>query len=555
MRQYLRSLIAFSIVGLSCWTPLHGEEARGDTAMIVTAHPIASQFGMEILRSGGNAIDAAVGAAVVLGVVEPHASGFGGGGAMLIYLADRDSLTYINYYARAPRFLPTDFDSETEARTGQAVLVPGTVAGLSHALASYGTFTWRDILTMALAKVENGFQVDAILFKIMLDDYVTLTMYPQTGQIYLRDGFPIEEGGTIRNDFILPTLRKLAQGGADIFYRGEIADSIVTAVTRHGGDLRKSDLEAYRPIELSPVLGSYRGYEVVSAPPPQSGAVLIEILNILEFKDLSAMGSYSENVATFHFMAETMKRAYADRMKYLSDPAFMTVPVEALTSKEFAKSRYKTINRKKAVPSDPRKTPAGDVSRYLDSGKDKDGSTTHISVVDGAGNAVSLTQTNNRFWGSGISVGGFILNNGMTGFSRTGSANSIRSGRQPRSTIVPTMLFKDGELAIVIGSPGGWRIISTMAEVICNTIDFGQSPDEANRAPRFASRKYYDTLPVEDSFDPDMLENLRILGHPIEILGEMDVFFGGVQLIVVDHDSKSLIGSSDPRRSGAPRGF
>ena len=250
MRQYHRKLIACSIIGLTFWTPLHGEEARGDTAMIVTAHPIASQFGMEILRFGGNAIDAAVGAAVVLGVVEPHASGFGGGGAMLIYLADRDSLTYINYYARAPRFIPTDFDSDTEARTGQAVLVPGTVAGLSHALAKYGTFAWRDILTMARAKVQNGFQVDATLFKIMLDDYAVLTMYPQTSEIYLRDGFPIEEGGVILNPYIFPTLEKLAQGGAEIFYRGEIADSIVAAVTRHGGGLQKSDLEAYRPIEL-----------------------------------------------------------------------------------------------------------------------------------------------------------------------------------------------------------------------------------------------------------------------------------------------------------------
>ncbi|MEE9464812.1 MAG: gamma-glutamyltransferase [Candidatus Neomarinimicrobiota bacterium] len=524
--------------------------------MIVTAHPIASEFGLEIMQAGGNAVDAAVGAAVMLGVVEPYASGFGGGGALLIYLHEEDSLAFINYRARAPRLVPTDFDFDLEEHTGQAVLVPGTVAGLYHALSNYGTLTWQDLLTRAIKKVESGFDVSATMFKLTLDNYEVISARPQISEIFLNDGLPYEVGDVIQNERMLVTLEKLAQGGPDVFYNGEIADSIVAAVSRNGGGMRKSDLAAYQVLDLSPVKGTYRGYDIVSAPPPLAGVVLIEILNILEFKNLSAMGSYSENLATFHFMAEASKRGYADRMEYLGDPTFIPVPVEALISKDFARSRYKTIKKKKVIPSKPKLTPAGDASRYQPNNvEDKDGSTTHISVVDAAGNAVSLTQTNHRFWGSGICVGGFILNNAMTGFARKDPVNTVRSGRLPRSTTVPSMLFKDGELSMVIGSPGGWRIISSVAEVICNIIDFGMDPDEANRAPRFASRKWYDTLPVEDSFDPEMLDKLRAMGHPIEVLGEMDLFFGGVQLIVVDPASGLLIGSSDPRRSGVAKGY
>jgi len=555
MRKYVLSVFIVLHIGLSGWPCFGAEPVTGESGMIVAAHPVASEFGLEILQAGGNAVDAAVGAAVVLGVVEPHASGFGGQGAMLIYLHEEDSLTFINYRGRAPRLVPTDFDFDLEERTGQAVLVPGTVSGLHHALSNYGTLTWRDLLTLAIKKVENGFEACATMFKLALDNYEVLSARPQISDIFLHDGFPYEEGEVIQNERILETLEKLAQGGPDVFYHGEIADSIVAAVARNGGGLRKSDLAAYQVLELSPVKGTYRGYDIVSGPPPLSGIVLIEILNILEFKNLSAMGCYSENLATFHFMAEAIKRAYADRIRYLGDPAFVKVPVEALISKGFARSRYKTIKKKRAVPTEPRNTPAGDISRYQPNVKDKDGSTTHISVVDAAGNAVSLTQTNNRFWGSGICVGGFILNNGMTGFSRKDPVNTIRSGRQPRSTTVPTMLFKDGELTMVIGSPGGWRIISTVAEVICNIIDFGMDPDEANRTPRFASSKGKDTLPVEDGYSPDLLEKLRAMGHPIEVLGETDLFFGGVQLIVVDTDSGLLIGSSDPRRSGVAKGY
>ncbi len=551
-RKYV-SVITVLLLLVSC-SQQPSNTVIDSKGMVVAAHPIAAEFGYEILQSGGNAVDAAVATAVVLGVVEPHASGFGGGGGMLIYLAEPDSLTYINYYARAAQAVPDSFDANTEAYTAQAVLVPGTVAGLSLALKKYGNLSWQTILERSIDKVHRGFVVDGNFNKIALDSYEILMNHPQAGAIYLKNMFPFEVGDTLVNKPILKTLQKLADGGPDVFYHGELADSIAMAMAAQGGYVTKTDLAAYRAIEKAPVSSGYRGYTVFSAPPPQSGVPLLEILNILEFEDLSARGNFTENTATFHFMAEAMKRGYADRLHYLSDPEFLPVPVEALLSDDFARTRYETIDMEKAFPAIMKKTPYGDVGKFLEMEHNPDGSTTHISVVDRDGNAVALTQTLNRFWGSGITVAGFLLNDGMTGFSAGNEANTIASGRQPRSTVSPTIIFKDDELYLVVGSPGAGRIISTVVEVICNIIDFGMTAEEANIAPRFCSKKWADTLPVEARFDQELLDQLRAMGHPIEVLGAMDNYFGGVHLIMVDPQTGVLKGSADPRRSGVVEG-
>lgn len=522
--------------------------------MVVAAHPIAAEFGYEILQSGGNAVDAAVATAIVLGVVEPHASGFGGGGGILIYLTEPDTLTYINYYARAGQAVPDSFDSDTEAYSAQAALVPGTVAGLSMALEKYGNLSWQTILERSIEKVSNGFAVDENFHKIALDSYEILMNNPQTSSIYLNDMFPFEVGDTLVNRPILKTLQKLAAGGPEVFYTGELADSIEAAMAAFGGYISKSDLAKYKAIEKAPISSAYRGNLIYSAPPPQSGVPLLEILNILEFEDLSAMGNFNVNAETFHFMAEAMKRGYADRLHYLSDPDFMPVPVEALLSDDYARTRYESIDMEKAVPAKPKKTPYGEVAKFLEQESNPDGSTTHISVVDKDGNAVSLTQTLNRFWGSGISVAGFLLNDGMTGFSTSNKANTIAPNRQPRSTISPSIVFKDDELYMVVGSPGAGRIISTIVEVVCNIVDFGMSAEEANNAPRFCSKKWADTLPVESRFEQDILDQLIAKGHPIDVLGEVDSYFGGVHLILVDPETGVLKGSADPRRSGVVAG-
>ena len=530
--------------------------ANEPAGMVVSAHPIASQIAIEILKSGGNAIDAAVASALTIGFVEPNGSGLGGGGAMLIYLREPDSLTYINYYVAAPANIAPDFDVRRESNSARSVLVPGTVAGLHYALKQYGTMTWRELLNRVIGKVENGFSVDENLYQSILESYDKLSQHPETRAIFFEDDLPPEIGTHLKNSLLLQTLKKLADEGPDIFYRGEIADSIESVMIRSKGTLRKSDLTAYQVQEMQPLKGTYRGFEIFSAPPAQSGVTLIEALNIFEWADFSEMGNYSISPQTFHFMAETFKRVYADRTAYLGDPNFVSVPVDILISKEFARSRFLSIPKDKAEQNPPGGKPAGDVTPFRQKSNpewdDPSGSTTHISVLDADGNAVSLTQTLNHFWGSGISVCGFLLNNGMTSFSGSNDAvNQVAPGKQPRTTIAPTMLFDNGKLFMVIGSPGAGRIISTLAEVISNVVDFKMDADSANNTPRFYSRRWGEKIAVENRFSDSILTSLRSMGHEFETMGAMDMFFGGVQLILVDTRTGKISGSSDPRRSGA----
>jgi gamma-glutamyltranspeptidase/glutathione hydrolase len=541
--------------------PLLGQQATGKSGMVVTAHPIASEVGVEILQSGGNAVDAAVGAALALGVVEPYGSGLGGGGAMLIYLREPDSLTFINYYQCAPQNVPTDFQSRDGSYSARAVLVPGTVAGLYHALTKYGSISWEAVLNKVIQKVDHGFNIDENFHKIILDSYEKLLLNPQTRSLYLVNDFPPEIESRIKNNQLIQTLKKLADKGVDIFYRGEIADSIEAAMMKYDGTLRKSDLEAYQVRETNPLKGKYRQFEIFSAPPPQSGMTIIETLNILEFINLEALGDFTSCPNTFHFMAEAMRHAYGDRARNLGDPNFQKIPVQTLISKELARSRFLTINMQKIEPFDPAKNKIeADSSSRKNSeieSKVPDGSTTHISVVDARGNAVSLTQTLNHFWGSGISVCGFLLNNGMTSFSSPGTEtpNMALPGKQPRSTIAPTMLFENGSLVMIVGSPGGGRIISTMVQVICNVIDFKKDAETANCAPRFHSRRWNEKILVEGCFTNELLTELETMGHSFQVMGEMDLFFGGVQIIIVDHEKHELIGSTDPRRSCTASGY
>ncbi len=522
------------------------------SGMVVSSHAMASNFGLEILQSGGNAIDAAVAAALMIGVVEPYGSGLGGGGAMLIYLRDLDSLTYINYYACAPDSLPFNFNSRVDGDKARSVLVPGTVAGLHYALAKYGTWGWSELIREAVRRLTDGFNVTDNLHRNILDSYEKLLQYPETRARYLPNDLPPEPGTTITNPALLNTLLQLADYGADWFYRGAIADSIETAMIRYGGTLRKADLAKYQVRELRPLRSSYRGFDVVSAPAPQSGVSIIEALNILEFKDLKSMGSFLTSPSSFHLMAEVLRRVYFDRTQYLGDPAFDDVPVELLISKAFARSRFQTIDPTKMRPIQPEEIDMKNEPAPTKKLPPPDGSTTHLSVVDRNGNAVALTQTLNYFWGSGITVAGFLLNNGMTSFSVGGkeAPNRISPGKQPRTTIAPTMLFQDGQLVMVIGSPGAGRIISTLVQVISNIIDFGMSPDAANSAPRFYSRNWKDKVIIEDRFPKSLLTALEKMGYSFQTMGEMDSFFGGVQLIMFDRQHQQLIGCSDPRRQG-----
>ncbi|MFZ5515647.1 MAG: gamma-glutamyltransferase [Candidatus Zhuqueibacterota bacterium] len=559
MKKNLSVLIAILFLALLSHGELFCSDTSGTSGMVVTAHPLASELGLEVLKSGGNAVDAAVASALVIGAVEPHASGLGGGGAMLVYLSEQDTLTYINYYACAPEKVADGFDARHESSSARSVLVPGTVAGLHYALSKYGAIPWNELVLLVIEKIRDGIVVDGAFHQIILDSYDKLLLDPRTRTTYLVNDFPPEPGHRLRNAPLVATLQKLASEGPDVFYRGEIADSIEAVMIRTGGGLRAADLENYQVREVPPLHGTYRGYDIFSSPPPHSGITVLETLNILEFTDLRQSGDFVTSPASFHVMAEAMKLASVDRLHYLGDPKFDPSYDDILISKSFARARFETIDMAKAHPVHPESMPAGDISRFLKTSApapyDKEGSTTHISIVDARGNAVSLTQTLNHFWGSGISVCGFLLNNGMTTFFEGDSLNRAQPGKQPRTTIAPSILFRDDKLAIVLGTPGAGRILSTLVEVICNLIDFDKDPHLANAAPRFYCQKSGTAIAVESRFDEALLQHLKAMGHSIEQYGEMDLFFGGVQLIMIDSNTGTFTGSSDPRRPGVALGY
>ncbi|MCI0514933.1 gamma-glutamyltransferase [candidate division KSB1 bacterium] len=534
--------------------------ARGKSGMVVSSHPLVTEVGLTLLQAGGNAVDAAIGAALMSGVVEPYAAGLGGGGGMLIYLAKSDSLTYLNFNAQAPRLVATNFQSRQDAPTALAVLVPGTVAGLYHAWQRYGHLAWPDILRPVLEHLKAGFSVDATLSQNIQAAAEILQKNTDTQNLFFKTGFPLEAGYRYQNARLGRTLSLLAAQGARVFYEGEIADSIEAGMLKSGGGLRKTDLSAYQPIESRPVKGSYREYQLVSAPPPQAGVTLIEIFNILESLNLSELGHYRQSLKTFHFMAETFKCAAADYRQHLGDPKFHPIPTAVLVSKAFAESRFESLNLDGEAPSGPKLMPAGTTQPpILQSVSpefiEPDASTTFTAILDQAGNAVAVTQTLNGYWGSGISVAGFLLNNGMLGFTPADAVNATGSGRQPRSTCAPVMLFKNGKLRLLVGAAGTGAQLPALAEVISNVIDFRMNPIEANLAPRFATKAGSDSVAVETRFAAALLDQVRASGHPIQILDKLATAFGRVQIIAIDPEGKRYTGAADPRAQGTADGF
>lgn len=368
-------LTALAVVSLTCvlfsptilaQTPEPvAEVASGHNGMVATAHPLASQAALEMLKAGGNAVDAAVAAAFAIGVVEPDGSGVGGGGGMVVYLRDRDQAFYINYYQRTSESIDKiKYDPESDRHTAKAVLVPGTVAGLTTALKEFGTLPLSQVMAPAIRYAERGFAIDATLAQLILDNTEMLLEDSVTSATFLDEGFPRMEGDTLRQPALAHTLKKIAAEGADGFYKGEVAKDLSSEITGRGGIMTMEDLADYRAELTTPVEGTYRGYRILSANAPQSGASIIEALNILENENLRALGHYSTSPATLHLMAETFKRVYADRWQYLGDPEFSYIPLNGLISKQFGWERYDDINRYRAEPREYRKTQAGNPARY-----------------------------------------------------------------------------------------------------------------------------------------------------------------------------------------------
>lgn len=505
----------------------HPVPGRG--GMVVSQDEIASRVGADILADGGNAIDAAVATGFALAVTLPQAGNIGGGGFMMIHLAEEGRTLALDYREMAPalahRELFVGADGEVDEQSSrfsiQATGVPGTVAGLVHAQEKYGNLALEDVMAPAIALAEEGFTVSYPLAYSLQRAKPRLRDHPASRKYFLtNDGEAPASGTTLRQRDLAATLKRIARAGADGFYRGETADLLVAEMERQGGLISHQDLANYQVVEREPVVGQYRGYRIASMPPPSSGGVhLVQMLNIIEGWNLPDLGHNSAGY--IHRLAEAMRRAYADRSRYLGDPDFSPVPVAKLIDRDYARRLREDIDPSGATPS-------GEVSPggLL---RPESPQTTHYATWDQAGNVVSNTYTLNFSYGNGISVtgAGFLLNNEMDDFSAKpgtpnayglvgGEANAIEAGKRPLSSMTPTIVFRDGKPVLATGSPGGSRIITATLQLILNTLDFDMNLAEAAAAPRFHHQWLPDRIVVEKGISPDTLKLLEKMGHTIE---------------------------------------
>jgi gamma-glutamyltranspeptidase/glutathione hydrolase len=530
------------------------QPVRARNGMVVSQNFIASHVGMEVLVEGGNAVDAAVAVAFALAVTHPVAGNLGGGGFLVLRPAKGDPVAY-DFRETAPALAtPTMFlrdggySSELHHASHLAVGVPGTVAGLHMAWKENGRLGWRRIVAPAVALAREGFPVSDGLARSLKEFLPEMRKYPASVAAFTREGTPYEMGEILKQPDLARTLARIEESGRDGFYEGETARLLEKEMRSGGGLIRREDLRAYQPKRREVLRGTYRGYEVLSMPPVSSGGVaLLEMLNILEGHDLKAMGFGSAD--HLHLVAEAMRRAFADRARYLGDPeANPEMPIARLVSKEYAAALRKTIRSDRASTSAPEafEWPA------------ESGETTHLSVVDQDRNAVSLTYTLEDNYGSKIVVpgAGFLLNNEMGDFNagpgltnREGllgtAPNLAAPGKRMLSSMTPTILARDGKLFMVIGSPGGRTIINTVLETILDVVDFGMNIQEAIDAPRFHHQWLPDRIQYERfGFSPDTLALLKARGHTMAEVGGQGVAEG----IVFDPALNLLEGGSDRRR-------
>lgn len=532
----------------------------GKEGMVVSQRKIASQVGSEILRQGGNAVDAAVATALALAVVLPRAGNLGGGGFMVVYMAEENKTLAIDYRERAPASASRDmfldefgnYDKDKARYSLSSSGVPGTVAGLAYALENYGTLSWAEVIDPAIRLAQDGFEVSHD-FSYVLDRYKKrLTQDSATAKAYYKQGgYSYLPGDIIKLPDLASALKELKEEGPRAFYEGDIADKIVAAMEKDKGLITHNDLKSYSVSLRRPVEGSYRGYKIVSMPPSSSGGIhLIQMLNILEAHSLEEMGFGSSE--SIHLLAEVMKRAFADRSKYLGDSDFVYVPQEGLISKSYAKELNKKIKSFRATPS--KEIEGGNPSRH------ESPDTTHFSVMDKEGNAVSNTYTLNSSFGSGIVIPGtgILMNNEMDDFSSKpgvpnqfgligAEANAIEPNKRPLSSMTPTMVFKGGKPYLILGSPGGPTIITAVLQVIINVIDHKMNVAEAVVSPRLHHQWTPDILFSEKGFSADTKKILEKKGQNLTQTRAM----GSIQAIL--YDDGYFYGAADPRRpdSGA----
>lgn len=536
---------------------------RAHHGIVVSDDPIAAHVGVEILRQGGNAVDAAVAVAFTMAVTYPEAGNIGGGGFMVIRFADGTTKT-IDFREKAPAAATKNmyldehgnFIPEKSTYGHLSVGVPGSVAGLLFALEKFGTMKRKDVLQPAITFAENGYRLTYEMAEKFKHNIPEFSKFPASMKQFTYNGVPYREGDIFKQPDLAATLRRIQKDGRDGFYSGETADMIVAEMKRGDGLISKEDLQNYQPALRDAVHGTYRGYEIISMGPPSSGGTaLIQILNMLEGYDLRKAGWNSAREV--HLLAETMRRVFADRAEFLGDADFVKIPLHWLLSKKYAEERRATIDSTMATPSSA-------ISHGIPPAHESD-ETTHFSVVDKDGNCVSVTTTLNGLFGSKVVVegAGFLLNNEMDDFSAKpgapnmfglvgGTANAIAPNKRMLSSMSPTIVLKEGKPFLVLGARGGSRIISTVAQVIVNVIDFRMNIQAAVDAPRIHMQWLPDTLYAEEfGLSRDTAEKLEAMGYHLDLHSYSAI----VNAVLIDQQNGVLFGAPDARGFGAAEGY
>ena len=588
IRKTIVTPLAALVLAAFLAAPLLGDSkpVHAPHAIVVSIDELASKAGADIMQAGGNAIDAAVATGFALAVVYPQAGNLGGGGFMLIRMADGKT-HFIDFREEAPAAATANIylDAQGNVIEGasefgyRAVGVPGSVAGLVYAEKKYGKLTLPQVMSPAIRLAREGFALQWQEARDLREDS-HLADYPESRRIFQRNGNFYKQYEIFRQPDLARTLERIAKNPDD-FYRGAMAHELAAAIQKGGGLVSAEDLAHYQVKEREPLRGTYRGYEVISAPPPSSGGtVLIESLNILEGYDLAKAGSRSAE--SVHLTVEAFRRAFFDRAEFLGDPDFSKLPIAQLTDKKYAEAWRATIDPDHATPSKDLQRPAifntlaqaetQQTQKTQPSAPRESTHTTHYSVVDTDGNAVAVTTTINDWFGSRVTAEGlgFILNDEMDDFSAKagapngdgliqGAANSIGPGKRPLSSMTPTVVLKDGKLFLVLGSPGSSRIITTVALAIMGVVDYGMNIQEAIDAPRFHQQWMPDVLFAESGFSPDTLRALEKIGY--KIVGGLtegaswSSYWSDAECIAIDPQTGERLGASDNRNNGKPVGY
>ncbi|MGA7398807.1 MAG: gamma-glutamyltransferase [Candidatus Sulfotelmatobacter sp.] len=569
---------AFGIIpAFASMQPVHAPHG-----IVVSAHELATRAGVEIMQAGGNAVDAAVATGFALAVVHPAAGNLGGGGFMLIRLADGKT-HFLDYREKAPAAATPDMylDAQGNVLEGaseygyKSIGVPGSVAGMVYAEQKFGKLTLKQVMAPAIRLAREGYALSWGEARDLHDKH--LAEFAESRRIFQRDGNYYQLGEIFRQPELARTLERIV-AKPDDFYHGRLAQELAAAMQKGGGLITVDDLAHYEVKEREPIRGTYRGYEVISAPPPSSGGtVLLESLNILEGYDLAKLGDRSAE--SIHFTTEAFRRAFFDRAEFLGDPDFAKIPVAQLIDKKYGAAWRDSIGNARATASRDLRRPAifTELEQYAmvhpqPLGFHESPHTTHYSVVDAEGNAVAVTTTINDWFGSRVTADGlgFLMNDEMDDFSAKpgvpnadgliqGAANAIGPGKRPLSSMTPTIVAHDGKTFLVLGSPGSSKIITTVANVLMGVVDYGMNIQEAVDAPRFHNQWLPDVLNVEQWFSPDTVQVLQKMGYNVEFGlhdGEdVSPYWSEAECIAIDQKTGERLGASDYRTNGRAVGY